>query len=363
MKRYDYIVVGAGMFGSVFAAEVARAGRSVLVLDKRAHTGGFCDSYQYPGTNIEVHRYGTHVFHTNDQATWEWLNRYTKFYPYRHRVLTQAIDGRVFEMPVNLDTFERFRGRRLSPAEAQALIEAPDLTNFETAAVSRVGRDLYEALIEGYTRKQWGCAPRELPASIIQRLPVYTRYHSGYFTDRYQGVPEDGYGSLFKRLLAGIDVELGVTADSTLREELRSHCRTLVWTGPLDDFYDCDLGRLGWRSVEHRTELVELDDHQGCSQMNFASPDIPWTRICEPKHFRPDRWMKGVTVVQREFAGDNVEDPAYPMRRASDAVLLAQYKARADREVGVVFGGRLATYAYYDMHQVVAQALTQARSS
>jgi UDP-galactopyranose mutase len=350
------------MFGSVFAAEYVRAGKSVLVLDKREHTGGFCDSYQDSETGIEVHRYGTHAFHTNDTETWEWLQRYTKFYPYRHRVLTRTADGQVFELPVNLATFERFLGRKLSPADVQPGMPPLGAT-FEQTAVARVGRPIYEALIKGYTRKHWGCDPRELPASIIARLPVRTSYQTGYFSDRYQGVPEEGYGVLFKRLLDGADVRLGVPVGPADLEYLRSQCQVLVWTGALDAFYGHDLGRLGWRSVELRTEVLNEDDHQGCAQMNYADPSVPWTRKHEPKHFRPDQWVSGKTVVQTEYAGDRIEDPAYPIRRAQDMVLFAQYQARAEKESRVIFGGRLANYVYYDMHQVVAQAVRTARSS
>lgn len=362
MKNYDFIVVGAGLYGSVFAAECVRAGRSVLVLDKRLHTGGFCDSYPDAETGIEVHRYGTHAFHTNDRDTWDWLKRYTRFYPYRHRVLTTAQDGRVFELPVNRATFEAFAGRRLAPVEIASLVTAPAPgADFEATAIARVGRPIYEALIEGYTRKHWGCYPNELPASVIARLPVRTSYQTGYFNDRFQGVPEDGYGALFGRLLTGADVQLGVVAQPSDVSQLRSRCRTLVWTGALDAFYGHDLGRLGWRSVELRTELLDEDDHQGCAQMNYADPSVPWTRKHEPKHFRPDLWTVGKTVVQTEYPGDNHDDPAYPMRRARDLALYEQYRARAATEVGVIFGGRLANYVYYDMHQVVAQARTNAR--
>lgn len=363
MKHYDVIIVGAGLFGSVFAAEATRSGKSVLVLDQRSHTGGFCDSYSCPETGIEVHRYGTHVFHTSDQRVWEWMNKYTKFYPYRHRVFSQVEDGRVFELPVNLDTFERFQGKKLTPAEAQRLISNPCPLNFETAAVSRVGREIYEALIEGYSRKQWGCNPATLPASIIQRLPVYTRYHSGYFNDTYQGVPEDGYGRMFERMLSGVDVELGVMVDQETCERLRSHCTLLVWTGPIDGFYNYDLGRLGWRGVRHELQVLDVDDYQGCAQMNYASARVPWTRIHEPKHFKPTDWVQGRTVIQTEYAVDGTDDPSYPMRRSADLVLFEKYKSRASKERGLLLGGRLATYAYYDMHQVVAQALHLAKTS
>lgn len=362
MRTYDYIIVGAGLFGSVFAAEAVRSGKSVLVLDKRSHIGGFCDSYPCPITGIEVHRYGTHVFHTNDRSIWEWMHQYTEFHPYKHRVMAQTAEGRVFELPVNLDTFERFRGQKLSPSQvAQDSDRAATSSNFETVAIARLGRDLYEALVQGYTQKQWGCAPSELPASIFQRLSIYTRYHSGYFNDLYQGVPERGYGMMFRRMLEGADVQLYTTVGQADLDNLRTRCRQFVWTGPIDSFYDCSFGRLGWRSVELKTQVLQEDDHQGCAQMNYTSALVPWTRKHEPKHFRLDRWVKGQTVVQTEFAGDDAENPAYPIRRPTDLALVASYKAKADLEAGVIFGGRLASYAYFDMHQVVAQALHASR--
>lgn len=357
MKRYDFVVVGAGMFGSVFAAEAVNAGKSVLVLDRRSHTGGFCDSYPCPETGIEVHRYGTHAFHTDDRDTWEWMHKYAAFYPYRHRVLVTTSSQQVFEMPVNRSVFEHHAGRRLSADEIVKMTRAPEPgADFEATAVARVGRPIYEALIEGYTRKHWGCDPKELPASVIARLPVRTTYQTGYFGDRYQGVPEDGYGAMFQRMLEGVHVELGAAVTVEDVESLRSRCGTLVWTGALDAFYGYDLGRLGWRSVTFRTEVRFEDDHQGCAQMNYAEVSIPWTRKHEPKHMRPDRWRAGATVVQTEFPGDDPDDPAYPMRRAVDMPAFEQYRARSIAEKGVVFGGRLANYVYYDMHQVVAQA-------
>jgi UDP-galactopyranose mutase len=356
---YDFIIVGAGLFGSVFTAEATAAGKRVLVLDKRSHAGGFCDSYQDQTTGIEVHRYGTHVFHTDNVRVWEWMHKHTQFYPYRHRVMAQAVDGRVFELPVNLDTFERFAAQRITPAEAARMLPSPTSNNFETTAIERVGPVIYKALFEGYTRKQWGCDPAELPASIAMRLPVYTSYRSGYFGDRHQGVPEDGYGRMFQAMLSGADVQLGLTVNLDMLDDLRANCETLVWTGPIDGFYGYDMGRLGWRSVKLHTEVLREDDHQGCAQMNYASVDIPWTRKHEPKHFRPDRWVPDQTVVLTEYPGDDQDDPAYPMRRPADLRLFASYKARADKERGVIFGGRLASYAYYDMHQVVAQALRQ----
>lgn len=363
MRRYDVIVIGAGFFGATFAAELARAGKSVLVIDRRLHVGGFAGSYLDEETGIEVHRHGSHVFHTNNEQVWTWMKQYTRFYPYVHHVRITADDGHVFEMPVNLDTLSRFYGRGMTPQEAVELLRSfasvrRNPTNLEDAACARVGPDIYAALIRGYTIKHWGHDPRELPASIIARLPVRTSRRSGYFEDRYQGVPEDGYDAMFARMLARADVELGHKVTRSDIEGLRSRCGTLVWTGAVDEFFEHSEGRLGWRSVRIETETLPVEDYQGCGQMNFASVSVPWTRKHEPKHYRPDRQTApDRTIVQTEYPGDDAHDPAYPVRTAADLDRAAKYRALADREPRVIFGGRLASYAYYDMHQVVAQAL------
>lgn len=363
MRRYDAIVVGAGVFGSVFAAELTRAGKSVLVVDRRDHVGGFSGSYIDKETGIDVHRHGMHAFHTDSDLVWSWMQRYARFYPYAHHVWITAEDGNVYEMPVNLDTFARKYGRSTTPARAAEILRAfvayqPEASNLEEAAIARVGPDLYRDLIRGYTIKHWGRDPRELPASVIFRLPVRTSRRTGYFDDRYQGLPEDGYDAMFGRMLAGADLELKheVTPDEVAL--LRSRCDTLVWSGAIDEFFGHAEGRLGWRSVRIETETLPVDDYQGCAQMNFASLDVPWTRKHEPRHCRPDRpTVPGKTIVQTEYPGEDAHDPAYPIRGPADMEMASRYKALAAKEPRVIFGGRLASYAYYDMHQVVAQAL------
>lgn len=359
--KYDFIVVGAGLFGSVFAAEAVDAGKRVLVLDRRNYVGGFCNSYEDPSTGIEVHRHGTHAFHTDDARVWGWLNQYTPFYPYHHRVMARVGRNRVIELPVNLSAFELlYDGFRYPSVAADLIASWPKFDpprNFAEAAISKVGSTFYQMFVEGYTRKHWGCDPWELPASLAARLHIRTTYRTGYFTDRYQGVPECGYGKMFEKMLEGADVVLGAEVDQDKLDDLRSNSGALVWTGPLDDFYGRDLGRLGWRSVRLLTRVLQQDDYQGCAQMNDPSEEVNWTREHEPKHMRPDRWVKGQTVVQTEFPGDDPDNPAYPMRRLADVELFGKYRERAISEKNVIFGGRLASYVYYDMHQVVAQAL------
>lgn len=367
MKQYDYVIVGAGFFGAVFAQQVHEAGRSVLVIDRRRHIGGNCYSREYEGTNIIVHEYGTHIFHTNSDELWAYINRFTEFNRYQHRVLTTH-RGRVYTMPINLGTINQFYGVTLRPAEVESFlasrkphIERP--ANLEEKAISLIGEDLYHAFIRGYTMKQWGCDPRELPANIITRLPVRSSYHDSYFNDRYQGIPLGGYTPIFERMLEGIPVELGVDyfADP---QYWRSRCRTLVYTGPIDRYFGYQFGPLNWRSVRFETELIDSDDYQGTSVMNYADIDVEYTRIHEPKHLHLEKThTPNKTVIIREYSQVDNERPYYPVNFAEDRERLAKYQALQEKESHVVFGGRLAEYKYYDMHQVIGSALQKARKA
>jgi len=366
MKTYDYLVVGSGLFGAVFAQQAREAGRSVLVIDRRQHIGGNCYSYEYQDTGITVHAYGTHIFHTSDARVWRYVNRFAEFNRHRHRVLTTH-GGRVFSLPINLGTINAFFGLQLKPAEAEAFLAAKreplkNPQNLEDKAVSLIGRELYQAFVRGYTMKQWGCDPRELPASIITRLPVRTSYDDGYFDDLYQGVPVEGYTRLFERLLEGITVELGVDylAD---RSHWGGRARRVVYTGPIDRYFGYAHGKLNWRSVRFEVERLAVSDHQGTSVMNYADASVPYTRIHEPKHLHLERpWNRAATVIAREYSQVDPEEPYYPVNFASDQELYGRYQALAAAERGVVFGGRLAQYKYYDMHQVVGSALAAAQA-
>ena len=366
MKVYDYVVVGSGLFGSVFAQQMREAGKNVIVLERREHVGGNCYSYDYEDTGITVHKYGTHIFHTSDVRIWQYVNRFTAFNRYQHRVLTTH-HGRVFTLPINLGTINAFYGVNLRPDQAAAFLAEQRVPiarpqNLEEKAVALIGRELYEAFIKGYTTKQWGCNPRELPASVITRLPVRTSFHDSYFDDVYQGIPVHGYTPMFERMLLGVPVELGCDfiAESAY---WTARARRIVYTGPIDRYFEHAHGRLNWRSVRFELERLDVEDYQGTSVMNYADLDVPYTRIHEPKHLHLERPLsRSQSVIAREYSHVDPDEPYYPVNFKSDRTLYATYEALARRERNVLFGGRLARYKYYDMHQVIAAALEAARA-
>jgi UDP-galactopyranose mutase len=363
----DVVVVGAGLFGLTIAERVAGdLGLKVLVLDCRSHLGGNCWSESDPATGIEVHRYGSHIFHCSDETIWRYINRFSAFNDYRHQVWT-VHDGRAYAMPINLATLCAFYRRVLSPDQARALVTeaAAELggrtpQNLEEKAIASVGRPLYEALIRGYTQKQWGADPRTLPSEIITRLPVRTSFDSRYFSDRFQGVPVDGYAALLTRMATSPDIELRLGCDFfEVRDRLPTH-RLLVYTGPIDRYFNDRCGRLGWRAVRFERETVATGDFQGTAVVNYADPEVPWTRIHEFRHYHPERpYPIDRTVISREFSctpGPDA-DPAYPIRTPDNRRLLEAYRALALAEPATVFGGRLGSYRYLDMHQVLGSAL------
>jgi UDP-galactopyranose mutase len=362
---YDYLVVGCGFFGSVFAQQARENGKSVFMIDRRPHIGGNCYSYEYEDTGISVHKYGSHIFHCSDDETWKYVNRFTAFNRHQHRVLTTH-KGKVFSMPINLGTINAFFGTNLRPDDVPAFLDTQRTftgrpANLEEQAISLIGEPLYEAFIRGYTRKQWGCDPKELPASIITRLPVRNSYHDAYFNDRYQGIPLEGYTPIFERMLEGIPVELGVDFFAD-REVWEKKARKVVYTGPIDRYFDYCHGRLNWRSVRFEIERLDESDYQGVSVMNYADEETPFTRIHEPKHFHLERsWNKNTTVIVKEFSYIDPDQPYYPVNFASDREMYEKYAALQSERPEVIFGGRLARYKYYDMHQVIAGALATAR--
>lgn len=363
--RYDYLVVGCGFFGAVFAQQAREHGKSVIVVERRPHIGGNCYTYEFEDTGISLHAYGSHIFHCSDEDTWNYINRFASFNCHQHRVLTTH-RGKAYSMPINLGTINSFFGISLRPEDVADFLGRQRTSeshpqNLEEQAISLVGRPLYEAFIRGYTRKQWGCDPRELPASIITRLPVRSSYHDAYFDDRYQGIPVGGYTPVFERMLCKIPVELGV--DFFADRELWEKCaRKIVYTGPLDRYFDYCYGRLNWRSVRFEVERIESSDYQGISVMNYADEDIPYTRIHEPKHLHLERrWARNTTVIMREFSHVDPEQPYYPVNFATDREKCEKYTALQTQVPNVIFGGRLARYKYYDMHQVIAGALAAAR--
>lgn len=354
---YDYLVVGAGFFGAVFAHEAARRGKKVLVVDRRDHIGGNC--YTKKVEDISVHVYGAHIFHTSDQEIWEYVGQFANFNHYINAPIANY-RGEIYNMPFNMNTFSRLWGVA-TPAEARAVIDAQRGTvtnpqNLEEQAISLVGRDIYEKLVKGYTEKQWGRDCRELPAFIIRRLPVRFTYNNNYFNDRYQGIPEGGYTGIFEKLLEGIEVRLNCDYQEN-REDLRSLANEVIYTGPIDRYFDYCYGPLQFRSLRFETEILDMENFQGNAVVNYTDRETPYTRIIEHKHFEFGTQPR--TVVTREYpaAWKPGEEPYYTVNDAQNNDLYARYAALAAREPGVHFGGRLGEYKYYDMDKVIASSL------
>jgi UDP-galactopyranose mutase len=365
--RYDLVVVGSGFFGLTVADTMAsQFERRVLVLERRNHIGGNAWSEREPRTGIEVHRYGAHLFHTSNEKVWRYARRFTDFTDYQHRVFSVYQD-RVYPMPINLGTICAYFGRHLTPAEARQLVSAQaglasgePPQNLEDKAISLIGRPLYEAFIRGYTAKQWQTDPRDLSPDIISRLPVRYTFDNRYFTDKYEGLPEDGYDAWLTRMAQSplIDVRLGVDFFD-VRNRLPDV--PIVYTGPLDRYFNYSEGRLAWRTLDFEQEVLDIGDFQGTSVVNYADEHIPWTRIHEFRHFHPERdYPTDRTVIVREYsrAAEPHDEPYYPVNATSDREKLRRYRALAHAERGVLFGGRLGTYQYLDMHMAIASALT-----
>ncbi len=365
---YDLVVVGSGFFGLTVAERVAtELGKRVLVLERRDHLGGNAWSEREPTTGIEVHRYGAHLFHTSNARVWEYVNRFTDFTGYQHRVFS-VFKGRVYPMPINLGTICEFFGQHLTPDEARALVreqasevDTGEAANLEEKAISLIGRPLYEAFVRGYTQKQWQTDPRDLSADIITRLPVRYTFDNRYFSDTFEGLPRDGYAAWLARMAESplIDVRTGVDFFD-VRADLPSSA-PIVYTGPLDRYFDYAEGALAWRTLDFEQEVLPIGDFQGTSVMNYADEDIPWTRIHEFRHFHPERdHPDDRTVIVREYsrAASPGDEPYYPVNAASDRDRLERYRLRARAAQGVLFGGRLGTYKYLDMHMAIASALT-----
>ena len=363
----DLIVVGSGFYGLTVAERAASEGARVVVLERRAHLGGNAWSEPEPSTGIDVHTYGSHIFHTSNERVWAYVNRFSAFNDYRHHVWTLHA-GRVYPMPIGLATMTQFFDRALTPEQARELVreQAGELrgatpANLEEKAVSLIGRPLYDAFIRGYTAKQWQTDPRQLPERIITRLPVRFTFDTRYFTDTYEGIPVDGYGALLTRLAdtPGVRVHCGV--DFFAVRERVAPGTPVVYTGPLDRYFDDRAGRLSWRTLDLRTEVLEVDDFQGTSVLNYADEDVAHTRVHEFQHYHPERRaVPGRTVVMTEFSrwAQPGDEPYYPVDTPEDRRRLATYRELAKAENGVHFGGRLGSYQYLDMHMAIASALT-----
>ena len=358
MKHYDYLIVGSGLFGAVFAHEAAKAGKTCLVLEKRDHVGGniYCETVE----DIVVHRYGAHIFHTNNKRVWEYVNALAEFNRYTNSPVANY-KGEIYNLPFNMNTFRAMWNVR-TPAEAQAMIDAQraEITgepkNLEEQAISLVGRDIYEKLIKGYTEKQWGRDCTELPPFIIKRLPVRLTYDNNYFNDRFQGIPIGGYNVLIDKLLENADVKLGVDfLDDP--DTYRAMADTVVYTGTIDAYFGYRFGKLEYRTVRFESDLLDEVNHQGVAVVNYTDRETPYTRVIEHKHFEFGTQPK--TVVTREYSTDWEDgmEPYYPVNDDRNSALYAQYEALAKAETNTLFGGRLAEYRYYDMDKVIESAL------
>lgn len=354
------------MFGSVIAEQISnRCTIPCTVFERRKHIGGNCYSHADEITGIEYHVYGTHIFHTSNQRVWDYINQFTTFNSYYHQVLT-TFEDKVYQMPINLETINAFYNTNLKPYEVSAFLQKEidkegitDPQNFEEKAISMIGRPLYEAFIRGYTLKQWQKDPKELPAAILNRLPFRTNYNESYFHDRWQGIPEHGYTDIFNKMLTHENIKLELNTDFfNVRDSLPGDA-IIIYTGPIDRFFDYKYGRLEWRSLDFQHEIKEVEDYQGTSVMNYAEDRIPYTRIHEPRHLHPERGYSGDrTLIIKEFSKlDDGTAPYYPISNDHNQKMLKKYQQEAAGLPNIFFGGRLGEYEYLDMDQTIERAL------
>lgn len=363
MSKYDYLVVGAGLFGATFAHEAAKRGKRVKVIERRPHIAG--NVYTKEVAGIQVHEYGAHIFHTSNTKIWQYINQFANFNRYTNSPVANY-KGELYNLPFNMNTFNKMWGVA-TPKEALAKLDeqrqemaGKKPANLEEQAISLIGRDIYEKLIKGYTEKQWGQKATELPAFIIRRLPVRLTYDNNYFNDRYQGIPEGGYTQIVEKMLASdlIDVETNTDFFDKKEEYLKDYPK-VVFTGTIDKFFDYQLGELQYRSLRFETELLNEDNHQGNAVINYTDAETPYTRIIEHKHFEFGKGDKNKTVITREYPADwhRGDEPYYPVNNQRNNQLYTQYRELANQYPNVIFGGRLGQYRYYNMDQVIAAAL------
>lgn len=371
MQHYDYLIVGTGLFGAVFAYKAKQQGKKCLVIDRRPHLGGniYCEKME----GINVHKYGAHIFHTSNKTVWEFVNSIVEFNRYTNSPVANY-KGKLYNLPFNMNTFYQMWGVT-TPAEATAKIEeqkaeavarmkeqgVTEPRNLEEQAQLLIGKDIYEALIKGYTEKQWGRKCTELPAFIIKRLPVRLVFDNNYFNDKYQGIPIGGYNVLIERLLEGVETRLNCDFFAN-REELSAMADKIVFTGAIDEFYHYQFGKLEYRTVNFETEVLDMPNYQGNAVVNYTEKEVPYTRVIEHKHFEmfgADIEACPKTVISKEYSSEWTEDsePYYPVNDEKNNSLYLKYKELADKETNVIFGGRLAEYKYYDMHHIVEKAL------
>lgn len=361
-RKYDYLIVGSGLFGAVFSHEAKKRGKTCLVIDRRSHAGGnvHCTSVE----QINVHKYGAHIFHTNDKEIWDYVNSFVEFNRYTNSPLANY-KGELYNLPFNMNTFYKLWNVK-TPEEAKEKIQsqisasgAVSPSNLEEQAISLIGTDLYEKLVKGYTEKQWGRAATELPAFIIKRIPVRFTYDNNYFNDKYQGIPIGGYNKLIDGLLEGTDIQLDSDYFDN-RPEWDAVADRIIFTGKIDQYYNYRFGQLEYRSLRFEHEIHDVENFQGNAVINYTERDIPYTRIIEHKHFEFGTQPK--TVVTKEYPEEwsTEKEPYYPINDEKNTAIFNKYKELADRETNVIFGGRLAEYRYYDMHQIIGSALKKA---
>lgn len=364
-EKFDLIVVGSGLFGSVTAEQASRAGYRVAVIEKRNHIGGNCYTKEDSETGILVHQYGPHIFHTSNQRVWDYINQFTTFNNYRHKCRIE-VNGKQYSMPINLDTINNFFGRNLNPTQATTFLESMTLAykniepaNFQEQAFQLVGPELYHAFLRGYTLKQWETDPTLLPASIAKRLPVRTNYNDRYYNDTWEGIPSEGYTPIFEKMLSHENIQLFMQTDWFDVKKYAIN-KLVVYTGAIDQFYDYCYGDLAWRTLDFKFEKHDVSDYQGITQVNYGDADIPYTRIIEHKHFHPEKtYAMDKTIIGIEYSrlATREDTVYYPVKRPIDIQLFEQYRNLSEKESNVIFGGRLGEYMYYDMHQVIGSAL------
>jgi len=361
-KPYDYIIVGSGLFGSVFAQQATEAGKKCLILERRDHNGGNCYTQNVEG--IEVHKYGPHIFHTSDKGIWEYVNRFAEFNNYVNKPKVRH-GNRMYSFPINLMTLHQLFGVS-TPEEArkkldEVKVKIKNPSNLEEWVLNEVGEEIYETFIKGYTTKQWGRDPKELPSFIIRRLPIRLTYDENYFFDRYQGIPIGGYTKMIENIQGDVEVRFGVDFLQE-REYWESQAHKIVFTGPIDEFFEFSEGVLEYRSLDFETSVLDIEDYQGNAIVNYTGAEIPWTRICEHKHFD---WTKtDKTVITKEYPAEWEvgKERFYPVSDDKNKEVYGRYKKLADQiSDRYIFGGRLAEYKYYDMHHVIGSALARSK--
>jgi len=363
-KIYDYIIIGAGFFGTVIAERIAGQSKySVLIIDKRDHIGGNCYSEIDPETGIEYHKYGPHIFHTSSKKVWKYIRKFTEFNSYSHKVLSNY-KGNIYPLPVNLSLINKFFGVNLSPKEAEEFIKLKQINqnkidNFEDLALASIGRELYNAFFKNYTLKHWGRHPKMLPVNNFSRIPIRFSYNDCYYDSIWCGIPLNGYTKIFQRMLSHKNINiLQNTNYFDIRENIKFR-RMLIYSGPIDEYFNYSEGKLSYRTVDMEKEVHYINDFQGNSVINYPEATCKFTRIIEPKHFHPERRYDNITIIQKEFPREDNEgeNPCYPVNTQNDREKLTKYKILAKKEKNVIFGGRLGMYRYLDMDKVIELAL------